>query len=396
MRCGNACQLERIAAACAGAPRQPRPGHRVHALAAPTAPPAPTAISAEHWPSSHRRHRAARDHWAHAPACPSVSAPFLRPRLLSPIACALPRRHSRLAVPVSSRSRIIVGVVPLGPCPYRAHPAAPPSASAPRPSCRAPHPHCAHRTPPASPSLALRRQRGPGWQESRRMHPFFAECAKKAPSLAISARNACFSRSKWQDPRLMRPFPGAIGRFGMHGARILPSRPPFSRRGPRNHTWREDVANAARPFAAPRRGSRARELALRPAVRALPACRMHESLPVPPPRRYLRPGSATHRCHSHVRAAPHRCRYSRGRIHRRCPSRRARRAHYAASPATPPVASFIAVGGGEPPIGRFPRCPAALALPMPSRQPRRPRSAATRAPPPRRAGSAAVPAIPAK
>ena len=180
------------------------------------------------------------------------------------------------------------------------------------------------------PPLALRRPRGPGWQESRRMHPHFAECAKKAPSLAISARNACFSRSKWQDPRLMRPFPGAIGRFGMHGARILPSRPPpFSRRGPRNHTWREDVANAARPFAAPRRGSRARELALRPAVRALPACRMHESLPVPPPRRYLRPGSATHRCHSHVRAAPHRCRYSRGRIHRRCPSRRARRAHHA-------------------------------------------------------------------
>ena len=96
----------------------------------------------------------------------------------------------------------------------------------------APHPHCAHRTPPASPSLALRRQRGPGWQESRRMHPFFAECAKKAPSLAISARNACFSRSRWQDPRLMRPFPGAIGRFGMHGARILPSRPPFRVEGP--------------------------------------------------------------------------------------------------------------------------------------------------------------------
>lgn len=136
------------------------------------------AISAEPWPSSHRRHCAARDHWAHAPVCPSVSAPFLRPRLLSPICIA---------------------------------PAA---------------------TPPVSPSLALRRQRGPGWQESRRMHPFFAECAKKAPSLAISARNACFSRSRWQDPRPMRPFPGAIGRFGMHGARILPSRPPFRVEGP--------------------------------------------------------------------------------------------------------------------------------------------------------------------
>lgn len=61
---------------------------------------------------------------------------------------------------------------------------------------------------------------------------------------------------------------------------------PFSRRGPRNHTWREDVASAARPFAAPRRGSRVRELAERalcPAARAWSACRMRESLPAPPP-----------------------------------------------------------------------------------------------------------------
>ena len=64
------------------------------------------------------------------------------------------------------------------------------------------------------------------------MHPFLAECAKKAPSPAISARNACFSRSRWQDPRLMHPFPGAIGRFRIHGARILPSRPPFRVEGP--------------------------------------------------------------------------------------------------------------------------------------------------------------------
>ena len=60
---------------------------------------------------------------------------------------------------------------------------------------------------------------------------------------------------------------------------------PFSRRGPGNHTWREDVASAARPFAAPRRGSRVRELAeraLRPAAWAWSTCRMRESLPVPP------------------------------------------------------------------------------------------------------------------
>ena len=82
-------------------------------------------------------------------------------------------------------------------------------------------PHHDHRAPPpsytccASPSA------------SRRMHPFFAECAKKASFLAASARNACFSRSRWQHPRPMHPFPGAIGRFRIHGARILPPRALF-------------------------------------------------------------------------------------------------------------------------------------------------------------------------
>ena len=47
------------------------------------------------------------------------------------------------------------------------------------------------RHPPIS-LLALRRPQGPGWQEPRRMHPFFAECAKKAPS--------------WQHPPEMHAF----------------------------------------------------------------------------------------------------------------------------------------------------------------------------------------------
>ena len=92
-------------------------------------------------------------------------------------------------------------------------------------------PHRAHRAPTSASRLisllALRRPQGPGWQEPRRMHPFFAECAKKAPFLATSARNACFSRSGWQHPRPMHPFPGAIGRLGIHGARILPPRALF-------------------------------------------------------------------------------------------------------------------------------------------------------------------------
>ena len=78
------------------------------------------------------------------------------------------------------------------------------------------------RSSPLSPA-----PRALGWQESHRMHPFFAECAKKALFLATSARNACFSRSEWQHPRPMHPFPGAIGRFRMHDARILPPRALF-------------------------------------------------------------------------------------------------------------------------------------------------------------------------
>ena len=112
-------------------------------------------------------------------------------------------------------------------------------------ACRHPHPsmsppsrsrahrppHRAHRAPTSASRpislLALRRPQGPDWQEPHRMHPFFAECAKKAPFLATSARNACFSRSRWQHPRPMRPFSGAIGRFRIHGARILPPRALF-------------------------------------------------------------------------------------------------------------------------------------------------------------------------
>ena len=112
-------------------------------------------------------------------------------------------------------------------------------------ACRHPHPsmsppsrsrahrppHRAHRVPTSASRpislLALRRPQGPGWQEPHRMHPFFAECAKKALFLATSARNACFSRSRWQHPRPMHPFPGAIGRLGIHGARILPPRALF-------------------------------------------------------------------------------------------------------------------------------------------------------------------------
>ena len=139
---------------------------------------------------------------------------------------------------------------------------------------------------PRSP-LALRRPQGPGWQESHRMHPLLAECAKKAPFLATSARNACSSRSGWQHPRPMHPFPGAIGRFGIHGARILPPRALFRVEEP-------EITHGAKMLPAPPGLSPAAacgpaERALRHAARAWPACRMRPPCHLACVRRGLRP-----------------------------------------------------------------------------------------------------------
>lgn len=125
-------------------------------------------------------------------------------------------------------------------------------------------------------------------------------------------RNVCFSRSEWQDPRLMYPFPGAIGRFRIHGARILPPRPSFgvdrpeithsaknlpplpdlsrhlvAGRGPAN--WPNGLC-ALRPGPGPLAVSRVS--AIRPRAPRLHACQAAAT------RR------ATHRRHSHARAAP--------------------------------------------------------------------------------------------
>ena len=172
--------------------------------------------------------------------------------------------------------------------PHRAHRAPPPSYTC----CASPsasRPPCAdiRVTPPIS-LLALRRPQGPGRQEPRRMHPFFAECAKKAPFLATSARNACFSRSRWQHPRPMHPFPGAIGRFRMHGARILPPRALFRVEEP-------EITHGAKMLPAPPGLSATAacgpaERALRPAAQAWPACRMRPPCHLACARRGLRSG----------------------------------------------------------------------------------------------------------
>ena len=180
----------------------------------------------------------------------------------------MPRRHPRLAplpAPLGLRFRALLGLgfapppeprpcahcasiaytlLPAARVPLCCHRADPESSSRSLPSgSSARIAPTARRRP--RPPLALRRPRGPGWQESHRMHPFFVECAKKAPFLATSARNACFSRSRWQHPRPMHPFPGAIGRFGMHGARILPPRALFRVEEP-------EITHGAKMLPAPR------------------------------------------------------------------------------------------------------------------------------------------------
>ena len=182
----------------------------------------------------------------------------------------------------------------LGRC-HREVPCASPLSRPPRAVARiAPTVRRHPRHPPIS-LLALRRPQSPGWQEPRRMHPFFAECAKKALFLATSARNACFSRSRWQHPRPMHPFPGAIGRFRIHGARILPPRALFRVEEP-------EITHGAKMLPAPPGLSPAAacgpaERALRHAARAWPACRMRPPCHLACVRRGLRPPCHLARVH---------------------------------------------------------------------------------------------------
>ncbi len=227
-------------------------------------------------------------------------------------------------------------------------------------ACRHPHPsmsppsrsrahrppHRAHRAPTSASRpislLALRRPQGPDWQEPRRMHPFFAECAKKAPFLATSARNACFSRSEWQHPRPMHPFPGAIGRFGIHGARILPPRALFRVEEP-------EITHGAKMLPAPPGLSPAAacgpaERALRHAARAWPACRMRAPCHLA--------------CARRPRSSP--------------PSYTCRASLPASRPPRAAIRRVAHCSRGEPPIGLFPPpscCPRRRIAPTDARPP---------------------------
>ena len=241
------------------------------------APPSlPRAAARSHRaPSPEYRPAAARTHWARLVRIAPIAC--RRPHRIYPTAC----RHPYPPMSPPSRSR--------------AHrpPSRPPCAAAVLRVLRfavriAP----TARRRPRSP-LALRRPQGPGWQESHRMHPLLAECAKKAPFLAASARNACFSRSRWQHPRPMHPFPGAIGRFRIHGARILPPRALFRVEEP-------EITHGAKMLPAPPGLSAA--AACGPAERAL----RHATAACGPAGRALRPALALRRPRPATRS-PYRC-----------------------------------------------------------------------------------------
>ena len=312
------------------------------------------------------------------PACPTrptiPRAP--RPRI----------RPTARAQPCAHCTSIAYALLPAARVPLCRHRADPESSSRSLPSgsparlariaptaCRRPHP-----------PLALRRPRGHGWQESHRMHPFFVECAKKDPFLATSARNACFSRSRWQHPRPMHPISGRNRAIQDTWRANLAAKGLFSRRGARNHAWREDVASAARPFRGS--GMRSGRTGFAPCGAGL-ACLSHAPLPVIS----LVPAAACAPCHI---ARVHRRRLTRVVL------RRPHRAHRAQPSAKPPIAVGASRRSGSsccpraahadasrPPQRHRHRPSPNLRQPNPGPEPTGPRppvepSAPTRAPPP--------------
>ena len=251
------------------------------------APPSlPRAAARSHRaPSPEYRPAAARTHWARLVRIAPTAC--RRPHRIYPTAC----RHPHPPMSPPSRSR--------------AH--RPPS----RPSCAAvlhvlrfavriaPTVRRRPRHPPhLSPRVAA--APGPWLARTAPYASLFRRMREKAPFLATSARNACFSRSGWQHPRPMHPFPGAIGRFGIHGARILPPRALFRVEEPEITHGTKMLPAPPGLSAAAACGPAERALrhataacgpagrALRPAAQAWPACRMRPPCHLAYARRGLR------------------------------------------------------------------------------------------------------------
>ena len=192
-------------------------------------------------------------------------------------------------------------------------------------------PHRAHRAPTsASPPPSL---------SSRCGGPRALAGKNRAVCIPFSP-NARKRPRSWQHPRPMHPFPGAIGRFRIHGARILPPRALFRVEEP-------EITHGAKMLPAPPGLSAAAacgpaERALRPAAAACGtrhgrtgfapcgaglACLSHAPLPVIS----LVPAAACAPCHL-------------ARVHRRRLTRVVLRCPHRAHRAPPSAASPIAVG----------------------------------------------------
>ncbi len=139
--------------------------------------------------------------------------------------------------------------------PHRAHRAPPPAF--PSRVASAPRPWLARIAPHASPFSRMR-EKGPLPGSIRpKCMLFEIKMATSSPHASVSGRNRAI-RDTWRAN--------------------LAAKGPFSRRGARNHAWREDVASAARPFRGS--GMRSGRTGFAPCSRASPSETRH-AVPVP-------------------------------------------------------------------------------------------------------------------
>lgn len=113
----------------------------------------------------------------------------------------------------------------------------------------------------------------PSWQESRRMYSLFRRMREISPLPGNVCPKCMLFEIKMATSSSYASISGRNRAIQDTWRANLAAKGPFSRRGTRNHAWREDVASAARPF----RGSGPHSLAeraLRPVVHAWLACRM--------------------------------------------------------------------------------------------------------------------------
>ena len=218
---------------------------------------------------------------------PALIAPHhLSTAPLRPHQLGSPRPHRDHRVP--SPASHLPHCVPPSASPYVATEQIPRSSPPPsRPSCAAAVLHVLRfavriaptvRRHPRHP-LALRRPRGPGWQEPHRMHPFSPNARKRPPSWQHPPEMHAF---RDQDGNILAPCIHSRAQSGDSGCMAREScrqGPFFASRNPKSRMARRCCQR--RPaFPRQRHATRGMaERALRPAARAWPACRMRPSLP---------------------------------------------------------------------------------------------------------------------